>query len=97
LAAPSDDDQDREPEGVPALPALPRQRILLALHQAIAHHNQTLVAAIVQAGQREQPSWDPSADLDRLQPVRRWRRWRRQPMFPRFLARIAHLRRARRG
>jgi hypothetical protein len=97
LAAPSDDDQDREPEGVPALPALPRQRILLALHQAIAHHNQSLVAAIVQAGQREQPSWDPTADLDRLQPVRRWRRWRRQPMFPRFLARIAHLRRVRRG
>jgi hypothetical protein len=81
----------------PALPALPRQRILLALRQAVAQHNQTLVAAVVQVGQREQPSWDPTPDLDRLQAVRRWRRWRRQPIFPRFLARIAHLKKVRRG
>ena len=56
-----------EQAGTPALPALPRQRILLALRQAIAHHNQVMVAAIVQAGQREQPDWDPTAELDRLQ------------------------------
>ena len=62
-----------EPAATPALPALPRQRILLALRQAIAHHDQALVAAIVQAGQREQPGWDPTAELDRLQAVRRWR------------------------
>jgi hypothetical protein len=67
-----------EPTGTPALPALPRQRILLALRQAIAHHDQGLVAAVVQAGQREQPSWDPTAELDRLRPGRPWRRWRRR-------------------
>src|SRR5215208_803383 len=36
LAAPSDDGQDTEPVGVPALPATPRPRILLALRQAVA-------------------------------------------------------------
>jgi hypothetical protein len=97
LAAPSKDGQATEPMGAPALPALPRQRILLALRQAIAQHNQVLVAAIIQAGQREQPDWDPTADLDRLQAVRRWRRWRRWPSFPRWLARVAHLGRVRRG
>jgi hypothetical protein len=86
-----------EPAGTPALPALPRQRILLALRQAIAHHDQGLVAAVVQAGQREQPSWDPTAELDRLRPVRPWRRWRRPPVFPRFLARVGHLGRVRGG
>ena len=86
-----------EPAGAPALPALPRQRILLALRQAIAHHDQALVAAVIQAGQREQPDWDPTAELDRLRPVRRWRRWRRPPIFPRFLARVGHLGRVRGG
>jgi hypothetical protein len=81
----------------PALPALPRQRILLALRQAIAHHNQALATAVVQAGQREQPDWDPTAELDRLRAVRRWRRWRRRPLFPRFFVRVAHLGRVRRG
>jgi hypothetical protein len=97
LEAPQETAAAAEQAEAPALPALPRQRLLLALHQAIAHHDQTLVTAVVQAGQREQPSWDSTADLDRLQAVGRWRRWRRQPMFPRFLARIAHLRRVHRG
>jgi hypothetical protein len=82
---------------LPALPALPRQRILLALRQAIAHHNQALVAAIIQAGQREEPDWDPTTDLDHLRTIRRWRRWRRRPSFPRFFARVAHLGRVHRG
>jgi hypothetical protein len=86
-----------EQAGVPALPAMPRQRILLALRQAIAQHNQTLVVAIIQAGQREQPSWDAAGELDRLQAVRRWRRWRRQPAFLRFLVRVTHLGRVRDG
>jgi hypothetical protein len=86
-----------EKEAAPALPVLPRQRILLALQQAIAHHNQALVAAIIQAGHREQPDWDPTAELDRLSAVGRWRRWRRRPSFPRWLARVAHLGRVRRG
>jgi hypothetical protein len=86
-----------EQAGVPALPALPRQRILLALRQAVAHHNQALVAAIIQAGHREQPDWDPTVELDRLHAVGRWRRWRRWPSFPRFIARVAHLERVRRG
>ena len=97
LAAPSDDSQATEPAGAPALPATPRPRILLALHHAIAHHNHALVAAIIQAGQREEPDWDPTAELNRLQAVGRWRRWRRRPSFPRFFARIAHLGRVRRG
>jgi hypothetical protein len=84
-------------QDAPAMPALPRQRILLALHQAIAQHNQGLVAAVVQVGQREQPSWDPTTELDRLRAVHRSRRWRRRPRFPRFLARVAHLGRVRRG
>jgi hypothetical protein len=48
----------------------------------------------VQAGRRDAPGWDPAAELDRLQPVRRWRR---QPGFPRFLARVVHLARVRHG
>src|SRR5215211_2032941 len=86
-----------EEEAAPALPALPRQRILLALRQAIAQHNPALVAAIIQAGQREEPDWDPTAELDRLHAVGRWRRWRRRPVFPRFFARVVHLGRVRRG
>jgi hypothetical protein len=97
LEAPQEAAEAAEQAEVPALPALPRQRILLALRQAIAHHNQVLVAAIVQVGQREQPGWDPTAELDRLHAVGRWRRWRRRPSFPRFFARVAHLGRVRRG
>ena len=41
LEAPKEAAADEEAEA-PALPALPRQRILLALRQAIAHHNQAL-------------------------------------------------------
>jgi hypothetical protein len=81
----------------PALPAMPRQRILLALRQAVTQRDEIKVAAVVQAGQREEPGWDPTAELDRLHAVHRWRRWRRQPMFPRFLARIAHLGHGRHG
>jgi hypothetical protein len=83
--------------GAPALPATPRQRILLALRQAVVQRNQATVAAVVQAGRRDAPGWDPTAELDRLHAVRRWRRWRRRPMFPQFLARIAHLGRVRGG
>jgi hypothetical protein len=96
LEAPQEATADEE-EAAPALPALPRQRILLALRQAIAQHNQALGAAIIQAGQREQPAWDPTAELDRLQAVGRWRRWRRRPSFPRWLARVTHLGRVRHG
>jgi hypothetical protein len=97
LEAPQEATAAAEQAGVPALPALPRQRILLALRHAIAHHNQALVAAIIQAGQREQPDWDPTAELNRLHAVGRWRHWRRRPSFPRWLARVAHLGRVRDG
>jgi hypothetical protein len=97
LEAPQEATATAEQAGAPALPALPRQRILLALRQAIAHHNQALVAAIIQAGHREEPDWDPTAELDRLHAVGRWRRWRRRPSFPRFFVRVAHLGRVRRG
>ena len=97
LAAPSDDGQTTTPVGVPALPATPRPRILLALRQAVAARDHTTIAAIVQAGRREEPDWDPTAELQRLGAVGRWRRWRRRPSFPRWLARVAHLRRVRHG
>jgi hypothetical protein len=97
LEAPQEATAAAEQSQTPALPALPRQRILLALRQAIAHHNQAQVAAIIHAGQREEPDWDPNAELDRLHAVGRWRRWRRRPSFPRFIARIAHLGRVRHG
>ena len=97
LAAPGDDGQATEPEHVPALPATPRPRILLALRRAVADRDEAAIAAVIQAGQREQSDWDPTADLDRRRAVGRWRRWRRQPRFPRFLARVAHLRRVPRG
>jgi hypothetical protein len=96
LEAPQDAAADDEP-GTPALPAVPRQRILLALRHAIAQRDQARAAAIVQAGQREAPGWDPTAELDRLRPIRRWRRWRRRPAFLRFLGRVAHLHRVRHG
>jgi hypothetical protein len=97
LEAPREAAAAAEQVVAPALPALPRQRILLALRQAVAHHDQTLIAAIIQAGQREEPDWDPTAELDRLHAVGRWRRWRRRPSFPRWFARVAHLGRMRRG
>jgi hypothetical protein len=97
LAAPTDDGQDTEPTGVPALPATPRPRILLALRRAVAVRDQATIAAVIQTGQREQPDWDPTEELQRLGAVGRWRRWRPRPSFPRWLARVAHLRRVRHG
>jgi hypothetical protein len=97
LAAPSVDGQATAPAGVPALPATPRPRILLALRRAVAARDQATIVAVIQAGQREQPSWDPTAELDGAQGIRRWRRWRRRPVFPRFLLRVAHLGRVRHG
>jgi hypothetical protein len=97
LEAPQEATAADDEAGAPALPALPRQRILLALRYAIAQHNQPLIAAVVQAGQRDAPGWDGTAELDRLQTVRRWRRWQRRPAFLRFLARVAHLQRVRHG
>jgi len=97
LAAPSDDGQATAPVEVPALPATPRPRILLALRQAVAAHDQATIAAVIQTGRREQPDWDPTAELQRLGAVGRWRRWRRRPSFPRWLARVAHLGRVRHG
>jgi hypothetical protein len=95
LAAPSDDGQATAPVAVPALPATPRPRILLALRQAVAARDQATIAAVIQTGRREQPDWDPTDELQRLWAVGRWRRWRRRPSFPRWLARVAHLRRVR--
>jgi hypothetical protein len=94
LAAPSDDGQTTEP--VPALPATPRPRIMLALRRAVAARDQATIAAVIQTGRREQPDWDPTAELQRLGAIGRWRRWRRRPSFPRWLARVTHLGRVRR-
>ena len=82
---------------MPALPATPRPRILLALRPAVAAHDQTAIAAVIHTGQREQPDWDPTGELQRVGAVRRWRRWRRRPSFPRWLARVTHLARVPRG
>jgi hypothetical protein len=95
LAAPTDDGQDTEPVGAPALPATPRPRILLALRRAVAARDQATIAAVIQTGQREEPDWDPTEELQCLRAVGRWRRWRRQPGFLRSLARVTHLRRVR--
>jgi hypothetical protein len=97
LAAPSEDGQTTEPEQVPALPATPRLRILLALRRAVATRDEATIAAVIHTGQREQPDWDPTAELQRLGAVGRWRRWRRRPSFPRWLARVTHLGRVRHG
>jgi hypothetical protein len=97
LAAPSDDGQTTEPVEVPALPATPRPRILLALRRAVAARDDATIAAVVQAGRRDAPGWDPTADLDHRRALGRWRRWRRQPAFLRFLTRITHLGRVRHG
>jgi hypothetical protein len=93
LAAPIEAGQATEP--VPALPATPRPRILLALRRAVADRDEGTIAAVVQTGRREQPDWDPTDELQRLRAVGRWRRWRRRPSFPRWLAQVAHLRRVR--
>ena len=95
LAAPSDDGQTTAPAGVPALPATPRPRILLALRRAVATRDEATIAAVIQTGRRDAPDWDPTAELQRLGAVGRWRRWRRRPSFPRWLARVAYLRRVR--
>jgi hypothetical protein len=95
LAAPSDDGRTTEPVGAPALPATPRPRILLALRQAVASRDEATIAAVIHTGQREQPDWDPTEELQRLRAIGRWRRWRRRPSFPRWLARVTHLRQVR--
>ena len=97
LAPPSEADEAAEPVGVPALPATPRPRILLALRRAVAARDEATIAAVIQTGRREEPDWDPSEELQRLGAVGRWRRWRRRPSFPRWLARVAHLGRVRHG
>jgi hypothetical protein len=97
LAAPADDGQTTAPVGAPALPATPRSRILLALRRAVAARDEATIAAVIQSGQREQPDWDPTEELQRLGAVGRWGRWRRRPSFPRWLARVAHLGRVRGG
>jgi hypothetical protein len=97
LEAPQEAAAATEQAGAPALPVLPRQRILLALRRAAAEHDHARVAAVVQIGQREQPGWDATAELDRLRPLRRFRRWRRRPAFLRFLVPVTHLRRVRGG
>jgi hypothetical protein len=97
LEAPGDDEQATEPAGAPPLPATPRPRILLALRRAVAQRDDTAIAAVVQAGHRDAPGWDPTTELDGLRAVGRWRRWRRQPGFLRVLVRVAHLGRMRHG
>jgi hypothetical protein len=97
LAAPTEAGQATEPVGVPALPATPRPRILLALRRAVADRDDAIIAAVVQAGRRDAPGWDPTVDLDQGRALDRWRRWRRQPAFLRFLVRVAHLGRVRHG
>jgi hypothetical protein len=91
LVAPSQAEEATEPVGVPALPATPRPRILLALRRAVATRDEATIAAVIQTGQREEPAWDPTAELARRRALGRWRRWRRQPGFLRFLVRVAHL------
>jgi hypothetical protein len=97
LVASSPAEEAAEPVRVPALPATPRPRILLALRQAVAARDEATIAAVIQTGRREQPDWDPTDELQRLGAVGRWRRWRRRPSFPRWLARVAHLGRVRHG
>jgi hypothetical protein len=53
---------------VPALPATPRPRILLALRRAVAARDQATIAAVIHTGQREQPDWDPTEELPRIGP-----------------------------
>jgi hypothetical protein len=97
LEAPQEAAEAEDGAGAPTLPATPRQRLLLALWRAVAERDEATIAAVVQAGRRDAPDWDATAELDRLRAVRRWRRWRRQPGFLRFLVRVAHLGRVRHG
>jgi hypothetical protein len=97
LEASSQDGQNAEQAVAPALPATPRPRILLALRRAVADRDQATIAAVIQAGRRDAPGWDPTAELATRRAVGRWRRWRRHPAFLRFLGRVAHLGRARHG
>jgi hypothetical protein len=97
LEAPSDDGQATEPKGAPALPATPRLRILLALRRAVAQRDQATITAVVQAGRRDAPGWDPTDELTCRRAVGRWRRWRRRPGYLRFLVRVAHVRGVRGG
>ncbi len=97
LEAPQEAADAGDEAGAPALPALPRQRLLLALRRAVAQRDDATVAAVVQAGRREVPGWDAAAELTHRRAVGRWRRWRRQPGFLRFLVRVAHLGRVRHG
>jgi hypothetical protein len=97
LEAPSEDGEAAQPVGAPALPATPRPRLLLALRRAVAQGDDATVAAVVQAGRRDAPGWDPAGELTRGRAVGRWRRWRRHPGFLRFLARVAHLGQVRHG
>ncbi len=96
LEAPTEATYAEDEAGAPALPATPRPRILLALRRAVADRDQGAIAAVVQAGRRDAPGWDATAELARLRAVGRWRR-RRRPAFLRFLVRVAHLGRVRRG
>jgi hypothetical protein len=91
IAAPAEDGQTTQPTGVPALPATPRPRILLALQRAVAARDEATIAAVIHTGRRDAPGWDPSGELARRRAVGRWRRWRREPGFVRFLVRVAHL------
>jgi hypothetical protein len=97
LEAPQEADAAEDETGAPALPALPRQRLLLALRRAVAQRDDATMAAVVQAGRRDAPGWDPTAELARRRVISRWRRWRRQPGFLRWLGRVAHLGRVRHG
>jgi hypothetical protein len=72
-------------------------RILLALRRAVAQRDQATIAAVVQAGRRDAPGWDPTDELARRRAIGRWRRWRRRPSFTRWLARVAHPGRVRHG
>jgi len=67
------------------------------LRRAAADRDDATIAAIIQAGRRDVPGWDPSTELARRSAIGRWRRWRRQPGFPRFFVRVAHLGRVRGG
>jgi hypothetical protein len=95
LEAPQQAATGEDEPGAPALPAVPRLRLLLALRRAVADRDEATIAAVVQAGRRDAPGWDPTDELDRRRAVGRWRRWRRQPGFPRFLVRVVHLGRVR--
>jgi hypothetical protein len=97
LEAPSQAGEAADEAGTPVLPAMPRQRLLLALRLAVARRDVATVAAVVQAGRRDAPGWDPHAELTRLRAIGRWRRWQRQPSFLRYLVRVAHLGRVRHG